>query len=328
MNREQYWQQAFQKYLNNEASQEERKTLEEFLQHLEQQGDAVWQELEEPEDEIKKRLQRRLPLPAAQASTRVLWYQSVAGRIAATILLVLGFGLALTYYLQPGRLPHVQQAHQATTVAAAAGEQKQVILPDGTTVLLNGESQLTYSPADFGQGVRHVDLQGEAFFEVKRDTLHPFLVATKLLTTRVLGTSFNINTHDNIHSVTVATGLVEVSEKGTPLGQKVQLHPSEKATFDPEKNLLHKQRHEAALDFAWMQKVLVLQELPLQQALAKVERWYGVRISYDPQLSQRTITARYENEKLENVMESLSFLLDLSWEQTSSNNLLLHKQPN
>lgn len=327
MNTEQYWRQAFQKYRKGDTSQRETKTIDQFFLHLEQDHESVWEEVDEPAEEVKRRIQSKITLRKAPVEPRLPWYNTWIVKVAASVLLVLGMSFSMYIGFKRSNASDTVQDNPVASVVVAAGQQKEVTLPDGSLIKLNGNSELSYSASDFGSKKRKVHLKGEAFFQVKRDTARPFIVETQGLTTRVLGTSFNINTHDNEHAVTVATGLVEVSEKITGKAHNVLLHPSEKAVFNEAAGELQKQQQVSLDDFAWTDKILVLQNMPLQKAIARVERWYGVQIAYDTELAERTITARYENESLEHVMQSLSFLLDLSWEKSTNHNLKLKNQP-
>lgn len=327
MSKEKYWQQVFHRYVQGETSQEENRTLQEFFLHLERNKGIIWDEIGEPEEEIKRRIKLKIALQKNHPTTHAAWYNRQAVKVAATILLVLG-SIALLYTsVKLNSTPAGIQAEQFASVLVAPGQQKELTLPDGSRVKLNSDSELRYSASEFGRQERRVRLTGEAFFQVKPDPSTPFIVETPGLTTRVLGTSFNVNTHDHDHVVTVATGLVEVSEKITGKVQKVQLHPSEKAIFREGAGELQKLQDVAFDDFAWTENVLVLQDMPLHKAVARVERWYGVQIAIDAGASDRTITARYENETLEHVMQSLCFLLDLTWEKTTAHNLKLKNQP-
>ncbi|MCR8562007.1 FecR family protein, partial [Mucilaginibacter sp. BJC16-A38] len=112
----------------------------------------------------------------------------------------------------------------ANNITTPNGGQWQVTLPDGTKVWLNSASSLTY-PASFEmQKTRVVQLTGEAYFEVAKDKLHPFIVKTAIQSVQVLGTHFNINSYSE--EPTVRTTLAEGSIKVTNLaGEMKQLVP-------------------------------------------------------------------------------------------------------
>ncbi len=134
--------------------------------------------------------------------------RSLAGRtwfrIAAAVIILLGIGTALIYLNERGR---------SVTVATSENEKNlQVTLPDGSNVVLNRNTRLSYRP-NFGKHGRNVTLSGEALFDVTRDENHPFTIDAGKADIRVLGTSFNVIT-DNAESeveVFVKTGQVMVS---------------------------------------------------------------------------------------------------------------------
>ncbi len=105
-----------------------------------------------------------------------------------------------------------------------------ITLPDGSLVRLSPGSQITYSSAFADLGLRNVNLIGEAFFEVKRDTLRPFSVYSGGITTRVLGTSFTVRAGAKDVSVTVNTGKVAVSRSGRE-SEPLVLTPNQKAVY-------------------------------------------------------------------------------------------------
>ena len=108
------------------------------------------------------------------------------------------------------------------------------ILSDGTKVWLNAESELDF-PVDFIGKERVVRLKGEAYFEVEPDAAHPFVVETKDVRTRVLGTSFNIKAYDNEERVftTLLTGKVKVSAVGEE-NESVELTPGMQSDWQKE----------------------------------------------------------------------------------------------
>lgn len=133
------------------------------------------------------------------------------------------------------------------TISTAANRDTTFRLPDSSTVWLNGKSKLSYEPATFNHKNRQVYLsKGEAYFEVKRDTLSPFSVTTSnQISVKVLGTGFNVysDTLTSKTNVKVSHGLVQVSlgkkklsllKKGEALDINTITGKWEKENFDPE----------------------------------------------------------------------------------------------
>jgi len=99
-------------------------------------------------------------------------------------------------------------------VQTAKGDHVKVLLPDGSQVDVNENSSLSYYSGLFSKN-REVDLKGEAYFEVKHDKTHPFIVSHKGVEARVLGTKFNIQTKNNLFIATLIEGSLKVSQKDT-----------------------------------------------------------------------------------------------------------------
>lgn len=242
---------------------------------------------------------------------------------AAGVILILSVGwLAYTYQQtptvaqKPPRISYEQAIAQATDqkpteVANATNKPRRVSLPDGSTVTLSANSKLSYNPALNQAAERTVYLSGEAFFEVRRDPAHPFLVYANGTVTKVLGTSFRINAYENRPDVTVQvrTGRVSVfsSTRATDPGtlfrqlengivltpnQQVVLTPSETLvkSIVPRPVLLHPEADRAGT---------VYTDVPLSQILQKLEASYGLEINYDEAAYRDCLlTARLYDEPL------------------------------
>src|SRR5699024_2281168 len=151
-------------------------------------------------------------------------------------------------------------AHQRNlnTVTTKAGSKTKIMLPDGTKVWLNADSKLTY-PNDFQHiPKREVTLVGEAYFKVKHDAEHPFVIHTKGLTVRDIGTEFNLKAYpdDENSSLSLIEGSVSVSlinDKDKDLilkpGEKVVYHTTPK-TKEPiaGKDLCQKKTHKKNIE--------------------------------------------------------------------------------
>ena len=175
-------------------------------------------------DKIDRRLGREVEFPSTPR--KVLF--PIFLKYAASILLVAGVSWALITMLDPFA------NEVAWSKVTTAYQRKKIILPDGTGIWLAPQSTLEY-PEEFSGDKRTVKLEGEAFFEVVKDRKRPFTVQSGTLTTRVLGTSFNINAYKSERSatVTVLTGKVSVAASGVPSGD-LKLLPFQQALFQPD----------------------------------------------------------------------------------------------
>lgn len=234
-------------------------------------------------------------------------------RMAAIFTLLLGFG-AFIYFstLQP------QEEIQASTIQwitfeAPAGVKSTINLEDGTKIYLNSGSFVTY-PKNFPEGTRSLTLTGEAFFEVARDTLRPFQVSSGHLTTFALGTSFNIKAYPSQSiSISLIEGKVRVEDQ-TKIDNQILLAPGEAIKSDLEKNIWKKSSFNQEDILGWMNKTLVFNNIPLNEAISLMENWYGVKfiISGIPP-KDLNVSGKFKDETLQNILDGLSFSNHLTY---------------
>ncbi len=163
------------------------------------------------------------------------------------------------------------------TIETPKGGMWQVKLPDGSSVWLNAASSLTY-PIAFSNGKKRiVELKGEAYFEVAKDKLHPFVVKTARQEVEVLGTSFNINSYLDEPTVktTLLEGNVRVAADGLPA--KV-LVPDEQAVLS--NNEISILKVDAAESIDWKNGYFMFNNEKQESILKKIARWYNVKIEY------------------------------------------------
>ena len=152
-------------------------------------------------------------------------------------------------------------------------------LEDGTRVWMNADSRLRY-PVAFRGKERRVYLEGEAYFEVERDTSRPFVVETERQAIRVLGTSFDVNAYpgDELHYTVLARGSVAVGDKRT--GEERVLSPGEQLVFNVESGGVIVERVDVGQAVAWKDGMFVFDGLTLDQIMTKLARWYNVTVFF------------------------------------------------
>lgn len=150
-------------------------------------------------------------------------------------------------------------------------------LSDGTKVYLNAESKLKY-PVTFGGDYREVELSGEAYFEVCRDTARPFIVKVGDMKVEVLGTVFNINAYCEQPSIrtTLVSGRVNVGCHG----KEIELLPGEQACLERSDESLHKAEVKVAIYTAWKDGLFKFERESLENIMTVLERWYDVNVFY------------------------------------------------
>lgn len=206
------------------------------------------------------------------------------------------------------------------------GQKARIFLPDGSAVLLNSSSKLVY-PSAFDEETRKVFLKGEAFFEVAKDSLKPFLVTTDHLTAKVLGTSFNFKAYEDKdeQSLALVTGLVEIIfENGN--ANNLLLTPGEKVSFEKATGIFGKEIFDYDAEIIWKDGIIRFKDTPLKDALETLEQWYGVTFILENKSNKELpVTGRFNSENLDNVLQSLSYSIKFDYQiKNSQVRLIFH----
>lgn len=184
-------------------------------------------------------------------------------------------------------------------------EQLQIELPDGSQVWLNQRSSLQYQG---GGQQRQVILQGEAFFDVAKNPQTPFRIFTGSLVTTVLGTRFNVRAYPEEAqiSVSVAEGLVALSQKNQADQNIIQLRPGKTGTFSLNDHRLDTLSSTAANIGAWKTQRLIFAATPLTEVVTTLNEYYGTSLRItNPAIATCRFEAQFEGQSLEAVLEVL-----------------------
>ncbi|MBC7653090.1 MAG: FecR family protein, partial [Oligoflexus sp.] len=176
------------------------------------------------------------------------------------------------------------------SVIALPGKQGLAILPDGSEVHLNSMSEISYNPI-WWRVNREVNLNGEAFFKVKKGK--KFTVVSGIGTTTVVGTSFNIFARNNHYAVTCLTGKVKVVSLKTK--QETLITPNQMVKFSDEGNIQLNPNVNAKLATYWSVGKFVFTQVPLNEVLFEIELRYGVKIE-NISNSKELYTGRFDKE--------------------------------
>ena len=164
------------------------------------------------------------------------------------------------------------------------GGEYSLVLSDGTKVFLNADSELKY-PVEFSDGKRIVDLKGEAYFEVHKDSLRPFVVRMNGAEVTVLGTSFNVNTYGDDGQIytTLVNGSVRVSSVKN--GQAEVLKPGMQSVMDVQSGQLTVREVDVEPYVAWREGRFVFRTMTLDLIMRQLQRWYDFEVFYqNPEL--------------------------------------------
>ena len=198
------------------------------------------------------------------------------------------------------------------TVSTDRGERRNVMLPDGSSVILDSNSSLEYL-TDFEQG-RKVNLNGRAFFEVKKQNGEPFEVFAEDFAVNVLGTSFDMNTDQKRGEghVALVTGKVNVKMKNK---EEVNLSPNDAAYINFENNQLSKGNFDEDQILGWRNNILKFKDESYKIVFERISNWYGVEFIYDESLDLKGLySATYHDQKLEDVLQGLNYASDLQFQ--------------
>ncbi|WP_299781597.1 FecR family protein [uncultured Formosa sp.] len=254
---EKNFKRILKKYENGVASEKDIEIIDAFF-------DAMHTAGEDPKTfkhnlALKNKIYKKIE---QKKHTKINWNW----KIAASIVALIGFSLFNLINNQ-----EFFNSHTQNLIESHLGEQTQVHLPDGSTVILNGKSSLQY-PNAFKDSIRLVKLKGQAFFNVTKNPNQPFVIQSGSITTKVLGTSFNIIENDTTVQVVVSTGLVNVSSQLA----SVYLKPNQKVIYNRTSHQLKKTNVNAELINLWWKGEVVLKQIKIQELATELEKLYGL----------------------------------------------------
>ena len=299
-----------EKYVNGECSEAEEMVVRQWLDSSDEDEDILEgvpfsPHLEERlRNKIKKAVASKIEKKKNNTSSRVVW------GIAASLTLLIGFGI---FFLI---------SNKYTSYQTEAGELQTVTLTDGTRVVLNAASRLRV-PEQFDKGARTVLLEGEAFFEVAKDSIHPFIVETSASRTQVLGTEFNLSAYaKEAVTLTLIEGKVSFSEKEEDGNPGVILSPNEQVVLS--NGVLEKKEINPSFSKAWMEKKLVFRGQPLSEVIREIERFYGIGIKIEKEGLEKVLyRGTHHNPSLKVLMKKMSFVLKFKY-RTEGRTLIIY----
>ena len=273
-------------YINGTASAADKQLLDEFFESYPEAEQRVSQD-EGTKHELWMKLSEKLQEP--EPARRYLvspWYS-----VAAALALFMATFYFLIYKKQDDVVKPEAMAMKQQTVETTRGQKLKIDLLDGTQVILNANSTLTF-PEQFTTSTREVYLEGEAYFQVARDASKPFIVHTASANTTVLGTSFNVRTSpDKITEITLVEGKVNVGSRlHTALVKDVILEPYQQAIVTSGNEAISKKKVDVQAFVDWKDNILHFENITLAEAAEQLEAWYNVDITFqNPALGNCTM---------------------------------------
>ncbi|MFY0654007.1 MAG: FecR family protein [Cyclobacteriaceae bacterium] len=248
-------------------------------------------------------------------------------KIAATVLLLLGMAYVFTILKDQNWNNDYGVKKEVSFLSKQnpRGHKSTIYLRDGSKVILNANSKLTY-PDKFSFDERIVSLEGEAFFEVAKDKDRPFKVQTGNLTTMALGTSFNINTYQDQVHVALSTGKVLVYNRMDMDKTKTTLTPGQDAHYNSSNNELVKGEFDENLILGWKDQTIVFKKASEEDVIVTLENWYNVDIITRNKPSLKwDYSGEFENMALDNVLQSIGFTMDFEHQIKEQNVIITYK---
>lgn len=202
----------------------------------------------------------------------------------------------------------------------------EIVLSDGTSVLLNGGSKLYY-PLAFGTGNRIVNLDGEAFFDVQKTAVEShFLVLTDGQCVEVLGTKFNVKAYACTDEITtLLEGLVKISLV-EDLSKHILLSSGQQAVVNTEQIKIKTVDTESVL--AWADDVFYFNGLNTAEVFEEMARWYGIHIQYHESLYMVPYVGKIPRglslDNLINVLSYADFKVHVTVDKKNITNLIIN----
>ncbi len=256
------------------------------------------------------------------------------------ILLIAGWWRFSENKQQPIPQPAVKTVEIPNEIVTKNASKTKIILPDGSTVWLNADSKLWYYKS-FGNVQREVYLTGEAFFDVAKNAAKPFIIHTKLIDVRVLGTLFNVRSYPNDKTVetSLVRGLVQVTLHSRP-DEKYFLKPNEKLvvlnvpdSVNAQKNIQPvlknlddnlvaiknltplQQDDSLKIETAWTKNRLCFIDESFDEVAHQLERWYDVQFVFkNDRYKNIRLNGSFVNETLTQALDALKFSTNFHYE--------------
>ena len=298
---EQAYKKLLEKYRNGTATEQELAALEQYADHIIAKSTVPVFLSDKDKAAIKRELKERT---AVKSTTFKLpnW-----AKVAASIALVIGVSMSIWF------AQNKTSEQTMALVRTEMGEYKKVTLPDGSVVELNAHSSIEYA-TEFTASQRSVTLTGEALFQVTKDPNRPFVVQSNGITTKVLGTVFNVNAYvaDSVVTVSLLEGSVQVQG----MEELAVIKPMEQSIFDLKSNKFSIDPFDSTEVVAWQNGDIVLSRTSFDQLTRLIRRKYGVTIEWDnPKIGKYTVSGKFSDPDIETLLETVCLAKSLEFKK-------------
>lgn len=310
------------KSFSGEITQEEKAVLTQWLKESADnekyyaQLKNVWQvsgvsfrpeeiDFEKAENLVLEKIHKKTSSSRRGSLALMVWWQRIAAIIVLPLLLSLLYLLSSRATIKDTEIVYQE-------VMSPPGTCSKVKLSDGTTVWLNSKSVLRY-PIVFQKDQREVFLAGEAYFEVKSDKQHPFIVKTREMYIKATGTTFNVEAFDsdNITAVTLIEGKVKVNIKGKG---GMDIIPNQRISYDNKIDSYHIETVNPYKWYAWKDGVLMFRDDPLDYVFKRIGLTYNISIEVkDKELAKHPYRATFEGESIDEILRLIKMTAPIQY---------------
>jgi transmembrane sensor len=300
---------------------EQTDLLNRFMAEDVQNISSQWKELKNMNNETNinvdnawKNVQTRIKMDSFQTGTGSLKSSLLRRslfRLAAAALIILSLGTTGLYLRN-------KDVFSKRITVATNNDQKNLLvsLPDGSKIVLNRNTQFSYH-ANFGEKSRNVKLTGEAFFDISKDTLKPFIIDAGNASVKVVGTSFNVitNNAESACEVYVKTGKVMLS--GNSGAQSVILNPEFVGTINLKS--AGKSLNKNPNYLAWRTEKLFYNGQKLEVVFHDLKRVYNMDIvADDNSITDNIWTSPIETQSQDTIIRLICGSFNLSYTKDGS----------
>jgi len=317
-----------ERYISGESDESERKYVESlflegesnlyFRNRLEKDFDAMLKSDSATEvdlthllDRIHHEIHRDEMRERHKPLHRFMQVYMRAAAILLLPLVIAGGLIGVRYFFYRSQVSSGGEV--SAVINAPMGSRVSFSLPDGTTGMLNSGSRLGYAFPFVSN--RKVSLEGEGWFEVKKDEKHPFEVSAGDSKVRVLGTKFNMSAYSEENYVEVVLQEGEVEFTGDKGKEKVSIFPSERLVYQggrTDKLVVEPEKYNE-----WTEGKLVFRGDSMLEVARRIERWYNVKVIIkDKELERYTFRATFQDDSLEDVLRFLAMTTPISYKIT------------
>jgi len=320
-----------EKYIKGDCTEAEMALVKQWYFSFEHENDHVSDLSPAEEKQLEKNIYfsiisnlNLVNLPATEERPKVRpfrkWYTA-----AAAAAVVFALSAVAVLYTQKAKDQHlvettVNDVH-LFNVANNTGHIYKVTLPDSSAVWLSPSAKISY-PNAFAANSRMVSISGECFFEVTKNPQRPFIISSRSIVTKVWGTSFLVRDNDqsNVADVSVLTGKVSVSAKGSAITTRltkdeVMIYPHQKAVYLNDKHTLTAQAVEEKSTVKQYQRTrLVFDNKPLKDIIPVLDSSFNVDIKVaSEKLNHYILNADFEGFNLPDVLDALKKSLNVDY---------------